>query len=86
MDILVKGVIDKTYPNTGRCVIADIECGKHAVQVVICAQYVRVLVNNASHKAWRGMGKTFPSVDAAVANYKTGAVRSMIQTAASLAA
>jgi hypothetical protein len=72
------------FPNLGRYFFADLSCGKHNISVSMSPTEVRVIVQNASNRAWRGMGKTFPSIDAALANYKTPAVRAMIR-AASLA-
>lgn len=86
MDVMIKETSDKTYPITGRYFLAGMQCGNHSAQVVIAPTYVQVIVQNASNRAWRGMGKRFATVDAAVANYKTAEVRAMIQTAASLAA
>ena len=46
---------------------------------------VRVCVQNASNKAYRmGVGKTFPSFDAAIAAYKSADVRAIIRAAADL--
>ncbi len=45
---------------------------------------VRVCVLNASHRAFRiGAGKAFPDFDAAVAGYKSGAVKAIIEAARS---
>ena len=66
----------------------ELVCGKHAALVVICrgaTNYVQVIVQNAMNRAWRGMGKRFANVEAAVAAYKTDAIRSMITTACCLA-
>ncbi|NDD55825.1 hypothetical protein EBZ39_18495 [bacterium] len=62
----------------------EMQCGKHAALVVVCrgaTNYVQVVVQNAMNRAWRGMGKRFATVEAAMAAYKTDAIRSMIQTA-----
>ena len=32
--------------------------------------YVTVVVENAAHRAWRSMGREFPSLDAAIAKYR----------------
>ncbi len=43
---------------------------------------VRVCVLNTSHRAFRiGAGKAFPNFDAAVAGYKSGAVKAIIEAA-----
>ena len=66
----------------------EMVCGKHSALVVVCrgaTNYVQVIVQNAMNRAWRGMGKRFANVEAAVAAYKTQAVRSMIETACGIA-
>lgn len=64
--------------------------GKRELSVVFapdhCHNPVSVLVLNASHKAYRGMGRQFPTVAAAVAGYKTESVQAMIRHAADLRA
>ena len=67
----------------------EMECGKHSALVVVCrgaSNYVQVVVQNAMNRAWRGMGKRFANVDAAVAAYKTDAIRRMIATACEMQA
>lgn len=39
---------------------------------------VGILCNNASHRAWRGMGKYWQSFEAARPNYKSAAVQMAI--------
>jgi len=67
----------------------EMECGKHSALVVVCrgaAEYVQVIVQNAANRAWRGMGKRFANMEAAINAYKTEAIRTMIQTACELQA
>lgn len=67
----------------------ELQCGKHSALVVVCkgaSNYVQVIVQNAMNRAWRGMGRRFATVDAALAAYKTAAVRTMIETACEMAA
>jgi len=67
----------------------ELVCGKHSALVVVCkgaSNYVQVIVQNAMNRAWRGMGRRFATVDAALAAYKTAAVRTMIETACEMAA
>jgi hypothetical protein len=83
MDI---NVIDTSRQNAlgNEYVYVEMQCGKHAALVVVCrgaSNYVQVVVQNAMNRAWRGMGKRFATVEAAVAAYKTDAIRGMIQTA-----
>jgi len=68
---------------------AEMECGKHSALVVVCrgaTEYVQVIVQNAANRAWRGMGKRFANMEAAINAYKTEAIRTMIQTACELQA
>ncbi len=44
--------------------------------------YVNVVVNNASHQAYRGMGKEFATLQAAEANYKCPQIKAMIRSMA----
>jgi hypothetical protein len=93
MDIQIRDLKAVTYPNLGRYVYADLASGKHAVFVAIedgggalrNAPAVQVIVQNASHRVWRGMGKRFPTIEAAVANYRTPEIRALIRAAAELA-
>lgn len=66
----------------------ELQCGKHSALVVVCrgaTSYVQVVVQNAMNRAWRGMGKRFATAEAAVAAYKTDAIRCMIETACGIA-
>jgi hypothetical protein len=66
----------------------DMTCEKHSALVVIVrgsSNYIRVVVQNASNRAWRGMGKQFDNVAEALAKYKTSAIRSMIEHAVEIA-
>lgn len=81
MEILVKSAKAETYSNLGRYFYADMQSGKHCVFVCVKPRGIQVIVQNDAHRVWRGMGKEFPSVEAACANYKTGAIKAMIQHA-----
>ena len=62
----------------------EMTCEKHSALVVIVrgsSNYIRVVVQNASNRAWRGMGKQFDTVAEALAKYKTAAIRGMIEHA-----
>ena len=64
-------------------------CEKCSALVVVVRgemNYVRVIVQNASNRAWRGSGKQFASAAEAVANYKKASIKSMIEHAAEIAA
>jgi hypothetical protein len=57
-------------------------CGKKSALVFIDENGgVDVIVENASHKAWGGMGKRFQNKQAAVENYKSSEIKEIIQTA-----
>jgi hypothetical protein len=76
----------KTYPNLGRYFFAELSAGKHKAMVTVAPNYLQVIVQNASNRAWRGMGKRFTNTEAALAAYKTAEIRAMIQAAADLSA
>jgi hypothetical protein len=73
-----------TYPNTGRYFFAELAAGQHSIIVTVAPKYIAVTVQNASNRAWRGPGKNFRTLDAALANYKTAEIRAMLRTAVEL--
>ena len=56
-------------------------CGKTSAIVVINDWEVRVIIQNAMHKAYKGHGKAFRTVAEAIANYKKDDVKAIIQAA-----
>lgn len=85
-------VSDKTYPNTGRHYLAEMRSGKHHATVWISegggphgTPYLVVAVHNAANQCWRGPGKRFATAEAAIANYRTTEIKTMIAVAAELA-
>lgn len=46
---------------------------------------LRVTCKNASHSCWRGVGKGFESVEAALENYRSAAMKGMIRAAVAAA-
>lgn len=62
----------------------ELECGKQSMSVSVGPRSVRVLVNNASHRAWGGIGKIFDTFAAARAHYRSPAAHAMLDTAAQL--
>lgn len=40
--------------------------------------YVNVIVKNAAHRAFKGTGKDFKTVEAAIASYKDQTIKSML--------
>lgn len=45
---------------------------------------VRICVKNASHRVWRGFGKHFDTVEAALENYKSAKAKTLIRAALDL--
>lgn len=64
---------------------ADAQCGKVSATVAVLRNEVWVASNNAAHRAWRGIGRRFQSVDAAIAGYKTEAMKQIIAAVAAAA-
>lgn len=81
MDVQIIKSSAKNYDNIGRHFLCEAACGKHSAVVVIAENYVRVVVQNASNRAWRGMGKVFPNTAAALEAYRTPAIRAIIEAA-----
>lgn len=86
MDIQVVKSEHKTYQNLGRYFYSEMRAGKHHVTVAVAPKYLQVIVHNASNRCWRGMGKQFPNLAAALAYYKTPEVRAMLELAVAQAA
>lgn len=66
----------------------EMVCEKHSALVIVVKgtrNYIQVIVQNASNRAWRKFGKEFATIADAVKNYKTAAIRSMIEHAAEVA-
>jgi len=88
MDISITSTARRSY-NGNEHFAAEMVCGKHAASIWVCRgvdSHVRVVVKNASHRCWKGLGKRFATAAEAVAAYKTAAVRTMIETACEMAA
>jgi hypothetical protein len=56
-------------------------CGKKTASVWIHKHEINVVCQNASHKAWGGIGKFFPTKQEAIDNYKSSEMKAIIQTA-----
>lgn len=56
-------------------------CGKVSAYVFTGKSSVTVCCKNASHKCWKGLGKTFPNFEEAIANYKSQEMKAIIQAA-----
>lgn len=61
--------------------LLELTCGNQSAHIWVAPWYVQVCSQNASHKVWRGMGKRFDNLQAALAGYKSSAMRAMIQAA-----
>jgi ribosomal protein L31 len=81
MNVILTQQTVKTYDNTGRYTFVTGECGKHSAMVTVAPNYINVRVCNAAHRAWKGMGKTFATVEQALANYRTAEIRAIIEAA-----
>jgi len=62
----------------------ELNCENKSVLVLVVSgkiNYVNVTVNNAMHRAFRGIGKDFTTFEAAIENYKDSKIKAMIQAA-----
>lgn len=64
----------------------SLSCEKMSANVAVGPHGVRVVNRNASHRAWGGMGKQFDNFAEAKANYKSSAMKSIIEAAEELIA
>lgn len=62
-------------------IFAAMACGKHRAYICIKDWEFRVIVQNASHRVWKGGGRSFKSASDAIAYYKQDAVKAMIAAA-----
>lgn len=72
-------ITETKLTNSGLYVNAT--CGKVSALVAINHFEIRVIVQNASHKVWRGQGKGFRTAAEAVANYKSAELKAIISAA-----
>jgi hypothetical protein len=66
------------YSNLGRYFYFEGSQGKHSVCITIADHEVRVIVHNASNRTWRGMGKTYRTLNDAISAYKTPSIVALI--------
>ena len=59
-------------------------CGKISAMIGITDHGIRVVCVNASHRAWRGAGRHFEDIAAALTAYKRPEMRAMILVADAL--
>lgn len=57
----------------------DLECESVKCSIFV-GDNVQVIVDNASHRAFQGMGKTFATFEDALSNYKSPKLKAMIGT------
>lgn len=88
MNISITSTARRSF-NGNEHMVVEMVCGKHAASVWVCRgadAHIRVVVKNAAHRCWKGLGNRFATVAEALAAYKTDAVRRMIETASEMAA
>jgi hypothetical protein len=71
--------------NTFKCetgVGMEIACGKISAYVYFNKWGIDICQNNASHRAWKGMGKFYRSLDEALNHYRSDAMRKILFVAA----
>lgn len=60
----------------------EISCGKISAYVYFNKWGIDVCQNNASHRAWKGIGKFYRSLDEALNHYRSDAMRKILFAAA----
>lgn len=81
MQIQILNQTRTTYANLGEHLFLEAQAGKHHATVAVGPNGIDVCVHNASNRAWRGTGRRFENAEAAIAGYKTEAVKEMIRLA-----
>lgn len=61
-----------------------LSCGKTSAEIWFGNDHLFICCQNASHRAWRGIGKRFETVADALGAYKSSAMKTIIQAAASI--
>lgn len=62
--------------------LLEITSGKQSASLWIAPDHVMVCSLNASHRAWKGLGRRFNSLASASDGYKSSAMKSIISAAA----
>lgn len=74
MDVQVTRDETTTYPKQGNTMRSiSVNVNGLGIIVLLCSgsqNYCAVVVQNASHRAWRGLGKEYPSLAEAQGKYK----------------
>src|SRR4051812_1732620 len=81
MHIQILNTKRELYTNLGDYLFMEMQEGKQHVTVVVAPDHVQVCSHNASNRAWRGLGRRFETVEAAIAGYKTESIKEMIRLA-----
>ena len=77
MDIMITKDITEVFNEVSYRTV-EATCGKTSATLVVTPVAIHVCVNNANHRAWRGLGKTFETFDQALENYKSSAMKQII--------
>ena len=56
----------------------EADCGKISAHIYISKFGINVCCKNASHKAWKSMGRYFRTFDEALAGYKSSEMKAII--------
>ena len=82
MMIQVTSETSQTIGDTEYC-YTELSTDKKSILVTVAKgsdAHVRVVVQNAAHRVWRGAGKRFATLADAIANYKSDDVKAMLET------
>ena len=80
--MMIEVVADNALENNCRSI--ELSTDKKQISIFIGNACTSVVVKNSSHKVWRGGGRVFHgsnTLQQALASYKDGAVKAMIETA-----
>lgn len=75
-------MIETSLHVSGNCRSYTLSSEKVTMTITVAPSYITVGVDNSSHRAWRGPGKTFHGADAftrAAASYKSSTCKAMVE-------
>jgi hypothetical protein len=81
MQIQIVKTTREQYTNLGDYLFMEMKADKQHVTVTVAPDHLNVCSHNASNRAWRGTGRRFETVEAAIAGYKTDSIKEMIRLA-----
>jgi hypothetical protein len=81
MQIEIVKTSRKKYAHLGDYLFMEMKADNQHVTVAVAPDYLNVCSHNASNRAWRGVGRRFETAEAAIAGYKTAAIKEMIRLA-----